>query len=294
MLSCLTHESNLLCWRNGASMTIWVVLRNAPGLCPSGRGPRGWAGVLACALAILLPAAGPSYTKTADSTLLATRSYVARWLAALPDIVCQQTTERFTLNLRQMWRRDEISQAELTVEQGVERYRLLSVNGQPPSQAQSAAAHLQASSGEFLSAVRRLFDPISQAEFQRRGSREEHGRKLCRYDFRILQANSQWYVGADPGYRPAYSGSIWVDLVDGGPARLDMKSRAFPSSIPIRMATMQTTFELAPINGEFRLLPSRSEVVVFANWGYAERRVIRYSNYRRFAAASRILPAKPE
>jgi hypothetical protein len=245
-------------------------------------------------LAALLPVAGQASPETADATLLAAKNYVTGWLAVLPDIVCLQTTERSTLDRRQMWRRDEVSQAELTVEQGVERYRLLGVNGKPASDAQSTATHLRGSSGEFLSAIRRLFDPASQAELRQRGTREERGRKLCRYDFRILQANSQWYVGADPGYRPAYSGSIWIDLVDGSPSRIDMRSRSFPPRVPIRSATLQTTFEPVVINGESHLLPSHSVVTVFGNWGYAERRVIGYSNYHRFTAASRLLPDGPE
>lgn len=245
-------------------------------------------------LAVLISLSGPAHAETADSTLLAAQSFVRRWLDALPDIVCLQTTERFTLDRRQLWQREEFSQAELTIEQGEERYQLLSVNGKPPRDAKPAAAHLQGSSGEFLSAVRRLFDSASKAEFRQRGTREERGRKQCRYDFRILQANSQWYVGPDPGYRPAYSGTIRIDADDGSLSRIDMKANAFPARLAIRLATIQTEFESVALDGVPHLMPSRSEVVVFASWGYAERRLIKYSNYRRFAARSRLIPGEPK
>jgi hypothetical protein len=245
-------------------------------------------------LAVLISLSGLAHSETADHTLLAARRFVARWLDELPDIACLQTTERFTLDRRQMWHREEFSKAELTIEQGEERYQLLSVNGKPPRDATPAVARLQGSSGEFLSAVRRLFDSASKAEFRRRGTREERGRILRRYDFRILQANSQWYVGADPGYRPAYSGTVWVDVDDGGLSRIDMEAHAFPARLAIRLATIQTEFESVALDGAPHLMPIRSEVVVFANWGYAERRLIKYSNYRQFAAASRIVSEHPE
>lgn len=279
--------------RDGASLTGGFPSQPGSELVRFGAGKRR-ACTLLRALAVLLPLADPVYAETADSTLLAARNYVARWLAVLPDIVCRQTTERSTLDRRQMWRRDAISEAELTVEQGTERYRLLSVNGKPASDAQADAAHLWGSSGEFLSAVRRLFDPASKAEFRRRGTCEERGHRLCRYDFKVSQANSQWYVGGNSAYRPAYTGSIWVDVVDGAISRIEMESRAIPSRLTIRSASIQTEFEPATVGGVLHLLPSRSEVVVFANWGYAERRVIKYSSFRRFTAASQLIPEAPQ
>jgi hypothetical protein len=250
--------------------------------------------VLFMELAVLVSPSGPAHAETTDTTLAAARSFVSRWLDAVPDAVCLQTTERFTLDRLQMWQRQEVSQAELTIEHGEERYRLLSVNGKPLHNAKPAAARLRGSSGEFLSAVRRLFDSASKAEFRQRGMREEQGRKQRRYEFKVLQANSQWYVGADPGYRPAYSGSIWIDVDDGSLSQIDMKAHAFPAKLAIRSATIQTEFEPVALNGALHLMPSRSEVVVFANWGYAERRLIKYSNYRRFAAASRFVLREPE
>lgn len=251
-------------------------------------------GVILTGLAVLLSFAGLARGEDVDSTLLSARNYVRQWLAAMPDVVCLQTTERFATNGGLLWRREVISQAELTVERGEERYQLLSVNGKPAGNAASAATQIEGSSGEFLSAVRQLFDPASRAEFRYRGSRVERGRTLERYEFRVRQENSQWYVGADPGYRPAYSGSIWMDGVDGRLARIEMEANTFPAKLGIRSATLQTTFEPVALNGAFLVLPGRSEVTVFMKWGYTERRVLRYSGYRRFTSASRLVVGSPE
>ena len=122
----------------------------------------------------------------------------------------------------------------------------------------------------------------------------ERGRKLIRYEFRVLEANSQWYVGADPEYRPAYHGTVWADEPEGRLSRIEMEADEFPAKCRIRSAAIQTDFEAVTIDGTNRLLPSHSEVTVFANGGYAERRSIRYSGYRRFSAASRLVLECPE
>lgn len=243
--------------------------------------------------AILLLVPWPIPGAEPDPVLLEARRYVASWLSGLPDFVCLQSTQRFSATHSHAWHTwhpDDSVQVELTVSNGIEHYLLVSMGDHAVRESRPVNFDTLGSRGEFVSAVRVLFEPTSRAAFHRRGAQDHNGRRLRRFDFVVHKGNSQWYIGPDPGYAPAYSGSIWIDSANGSVHRLDMEASSFPQDFFITAASLRLTFSFVEIAGIEYLMPDSADVRLCTNQGYCERKKIEFSNYRRFTATSRVVP----
>ena len=236
---------------------------------------------------LLLP--GQITAKSADELLRTTRQYVAGWIDTLPDLVCRQSTNQFASYYRHNWQLGDWLVAEVAVENKVEHYSLLTRNGEPVARPKEVADTL-GSQGEFLSAVRVLFDPASKAEFKSRGIDRKNGSPLHRFDFMVRQKNSQWSVGPGSGYTPAYFGSIWVDEHNGAIHRLDMEAQNFPDKSYVRATSLRLMFSPVDIEGASYVLPTAATVILCTNRLYCERRNLTFSDYHRFTVTTRILP----
>jgi len=224
-----------------------------------------------------------------DTTLPKARRYIATWLSELPDFVCRQSTRRFAAGPSHDWRLEDSFITELTVTEGIEHYLLISKVGETVREPYAIDFDTLGSRGEFVSAVRVLFDAASKSVFHRRGARDQNGRHLRRFDFAVQRENSQWFLGSAPGYAPAYSGTVWVDESDGSLHQLDMETQAFPDKFAIRAASMRLEFAFVESDGLRYLMPSRADVRVCSNGAYCERKRIDFSDFRRFTAKSRLL-----
>ena len=100
-----------------------------------------------------------------DTVLRETRRYIAAWLIGVDDFVCHQSDMQYAGDASHGWRLDDQSLSELTVRGGVEYYVPLEADGRYSSRTQPALYGRANSRGEFVSAVRALFDPASKATF---------------------------------------------------------------------------------------------------------------------------------
>jgi len=217
-----------------------------------------------------------------------TRSWVDQWLRILPDFVCSQSVDSFwAYSKHSTWRRDHNYMAEVTVISGIEQYTLLAVDGHP-DEGRSAYRNLLSSRGEFVSAVRLTFEAQSKAEFQYRGLHRRLDRELCLLQFKIRKENSQWFVGPELQYAPAYNGELWVDPVSGSIAELSMEATTFPSELALTSASLHLTFADVDIDHTAYVMPTSAEVNVCTR-NYCERRSISFSDYHRFTAHSRVV-----
>ena len=212
---------------------------------------------------------------TPDPTLVRVRAYVSEWLRQLPDFVCTQTTERYhsTSSPTHTWIHDASLTTELTVENGQEHY----ANG---------GAEPLGSRGEFMSAVRTIFDESSKAVFRKGGTKTDGTRRLRRYDFRVSKQHSQWYVGPDPAVTPEYTGAVWVEESTGVVRWLFMEATRFPEHSLLQAVSLQ--IKLADTGGF--VLPARAEIRICTNQLYCERKKIEFHDFRRFTVRSRLLP----
>jgi len=188
-----------------------------------------------------------------------------------------------------VWHPSHQEQLELTVVSGHEQYYLLQEDGRAVSQAAPADFPTISSRGEYASALLTLFDAASRTHFHRRGVRHGPDGNLRRYDFAIRQQDSQWYLGPAPGFAPAYEGSVWVDERDGSVRQLVMDAARFPDSFFILEARLRVDFAPVLIEGLPYLLPHHASVRVCTKRGYCARKVLEFSDYRKFVARSRVI-----
>ena len=162
--------------------------------------------------------------------------------------------EHFSSGGSHAWRPDGRTLSELTFHRGVEHYALLGADGRPQSGARITDTNTLDSWGEFGTAVWMLFDPKSDAIFQRGGTKNQDGRRLRRFDFQVSRKSSQWEIGADR-FTPAYFGYILVDEADGSLHWLEMEAVQFPSPSLFGAVRLRLSISTVDINGLPRVLP---------------------------------------
>jgi hypothetical protein len=224
-----------------------------------------------------------------DPALREARRYARVWLDGLNDIVCRQSVEHFSAEGSHAWRPDGQTLTELTFRRGVEHYTLLGADGQPKRAALPADPDTLKSRGEFGTAVWVLFDPASRATFKRAGAKDQNGRHLRRFDFKVPKKSSQWEIGAD-GYAPAYFGNILVDEVDGSLHWLEMEALQFPPSSLFGAVRLRLSFSTVDIDGLPYVMPESAEVRICTRRCMCQQRKFAFSQYRRFTATSKLIP----
>ena len=143
-----------------------------------------------------------------DPLLAQARLAVDAYGSGLPDYVCQESIERYTVSgagVRARAVQLDTVTAEVVYEHGKESFRNLRVNNKPVQQASGGIWSV----GFFGPMMLSLFDPRISTEFHRRGNSREAGRAAVRYDFEVPANKSNWQVtGEGVELKPAYRGSI--------------------------------------------------------------------------------------
>jgi len=223
----------------------------------------------------------------ADALAAKARTATAEWLGQLPDFLCDQTNRRMvSVDQGRSWRATDTHEVEVTYLRGRERYRLLRLNGVAVLGDQVANANTLGSAGEFATALKTLFDAGTEPEF-RDGGKDRDLRKLT---FRVLAEHSRWSIGTDVRMNPGYQGSISVEESTGRVHRITMMSQEFPRGFAVRSVAHTTEYGSVEIGGQPFLLPLRSLVEACNDKGRCQRSVIGFTNYRKFAAESKIVP----
>jgi hypothetical protein len=223
-----------------------------------------------------------------DPVLGEARRYARGWLDGLDDIVCRQEVEHFSAGGSHAWRPDGQTLSELTFHRGVEHYALLGTDGQPKPAARPIDKDTLDSRGEFGTAIWILFDPASNATFQRGGTKLRDGRHLRRYDFKVPRKSSQWEIGADR-YTPAYFGNILVDEADGSLHWLEMEAMQFPASSLFGAVRLRLSFSTIVIDGLPYVMPETAEVRICTRQCMCQQRKFAFSQYRHFTATSKLI-----
>ena len=225
-----------------------------------------------------------------SSQVTITRHWVEKWLREMPDFICQQSSQlSWAFSLHSTWHPDHSSIAEVTVISGIEHYQLVRVDSQPDLD-RKAAEDLMKSRGEFVSAVRLLFDSQSDAAFHARGTHRLGERMLTRVDFSVPKTTSQWYIGTGAEYAPGYYGTLWVNPADGSIDRLEMEANRFPAHVSVTEASLRLSFAPVAIAGSIYIMPVDADVTACTKHAYCERRKITFSDYRHFVVRSRVVP----
>lgn len=224
----------------------------------------------------------------------------------MPDyLVKQQITRSRALGTTSNWMvYDRLSIAVSYRASAGEQYKLLSVNGMPPSVDEREGSSYgdklggTTSSGEYVSMLAELFQPATRADFEAVDMDTLRSRRAIVYEFVVKREFSkqtlkfQASLEATPletvvGYR----GRIWVDASDNRVLRLETISVEIPLDFPITAAKSVIDYEWVTINDVPHLLPSRAIIELTDHLGSLSeqtRNDILFRGYRKFGAEVKI------
>ena len=231
------------------------------------------------------------------------REKALTYTEGLPNFICQQTTQRFIrsespVNRHVVWRKTGSFVAALAFYDKKEHYEIVSINRRPAKGEtieKLAGAH---STGEFVSALRGLFEPSTKAIFRRKGTKKINKvQTLCiAFDVprerskRSITYNNQTIV-------TACRGKCWVDPVSYQVVRLEKEAVDIPRDFPVNRFDLSIEYAPVKIAEAFHWLPKEAQVWIDGwRWLSAEsaillhtKHIIRFDGYRRFETGVKLM-----
>lgn len=253
------------------------------------------------------PEASALPPETERSELLSnTRAATLAAAAAMPDFIVKQLiTRSYARGKFINWQVvDHLSIAVSYRASAGEEYKLLSVNGQPPTvDAREGGSYEQvggtSSTGEYVSMLAALFKDETQAVFQAVDTDTLRGRRAVVYEFSVKKENSRRLLKTD-GDRAvitAYHGRIWLDRETYRVLRIETISTEIPPDFPITAASTLVDYDWVTINEQRYLLPIAAEIKLTAGSGdqaLHSRNEIRFRGYQKFGAEVKITEVDPD
>jgi hypothetical protein len=270
--------------------------------------------------------AAASLPPTSEGLELLERTRKATLGAAerMPDyLVKQQITRSRAFGATSNWSVYDRLSIAVSYRQNIgEQYKLLSVNGMPPSvderEGSSYGEKLggATSTGEYVSILSILFQPETRAEFQMVDTNILRERRTVIYEFSVKKEFSRQTLKFQENLESlsletivGLQGRIWVDRETNRVLRLESVSVEIPPGFPITAASSVIDYDWVTINDVSHLLPSRAviELSMVSSIGVGPQRQqtrndILFRGYRKFGTEVKIIdidekdfpPDKPE
>jgi VWFA-related protein len=224
-----------------------------------------------------------------DSILARARDYAARYVGALPDVVCTRVVRRFdnrpTLKVNEWLRLGALHQED-TIDDQVSFEAGREVDGQPLAGLSDW--------GEFGGVLSSILSPDVRAEMQWDRWETVAGQRLAVFRYSVDADHSQHTVVwcCDSNYRreikPGYKGELFIEPVSGGIVRVTRQA-ILPPQFPTQRADTLVEYGPVDIGGRSYLCPTKSVTaslwrVGSASYVYSLNEA-RYDSYHRPAGA---------
>ena len=264
------------------------------------------------------PTASALPSESEGSELLErTRNVTLAAANAMPDFIVKQIIKRsVAYGSTANW----LPQDNLTIAVGYranagEEYRLLTVNGLPPSddvkESKDYSKYVKGatSSGvEYISALADIFKPESRTEFKLVDTDVVQNRRTAVYEYDVKREFSQLTlsVGKESSTIVGSRGRLWIDRELDRVVRFEQIATDIPGDFPITAASSLIDYDWVNINDHKYLLPSHSEILMTTNQSkfvVQSRNDIRFRSYQKFGAELKVIdevgeddtpPEKPE
>ncbi len=224
------------------------------------------------------------------------RAKALTYTEQLPNFICRQTTQRYIrtqspVNRHVVWRKIDSFVAALSFYDKKEHYEIVSINQRPAKGETIERLAGEHSTGEFLSALRGLFEPNSKAVFRQEGTKKINKvRTLC-IAFEVPRETSKRSITYnDQTIITAYRGKCWIDPVSYQVVRLEKRAVDIPRGFPVNRFDMSIEYAPAKIADTVHWLPKEAQVWIDGWRWLSEKRglllhtrhTIRFDGYRRF------------
>jgi len=257
-------------------------------------------------------AAKPPSATEADALIGKAREATAAALDDMPDFVVKQVISRSeafagTGNWKPI---DTVIVATSYSADKGEQYRVLAINGAPvQSETSSSYANIEGSTtgGEFVDALKKLFDPASKTTFVVETTDTIRNQPTLVYEYQInIENNRDGGIGfKTPNGSGGYSftsvpagekGRVWIDRKTGRVLRISFDATEIPRDFKVRAYTSTIDYDCVDIAGDRVLLPITSDNRFTSSDSYGgqtklfqDRNFIRFKNYQKFGSEVRIL-----
>jgi hypothetical protein len=242
----------------------------------------------------------------ARDLLQRTRTVTLAASEAMPDFIVKQLITRAysRAGLNNWTVSDRLSIAVSFRASVGEEYKLLAVNGLPPSaEVKEGSAVFEqlggaSSTGEYVSRLATLFLDESQTDFKAVDTDTLRGRRTIVYEYEIKKVNSRAMLSYSERGQPQQQtrvgdrGRIWIDRELNRVLRLESISTEIPAGFPITEASRTIDYDWVPIAERPYLLPTRAEVLMTSRYGdqsIQSRNEIRFRGYQKFGAEVKII-----
>ena len=246
-----------------------------------------------------------------------TRNVTLAAANAMPDFIVKQIIKRsVAYGSTANW----LPQDNLTIAVGYranagEEYRLLTVNGLPPSddvkESKDYSKYVKGatSSGvEYISALADIFKPESRTEFKLVDTDVVQNRRAAVYEYEVKREFSQLTlsVAKESSTIVGSRGRLWIDRELDRVVRFEQIATDIPGDFPITAASSLIDYDWVNINDHKYLLPTHSEILMTTNQSkfvVQSRNDIRFRSYQKFGAELKVIdevgeddtpPEKPE
>ena len=265
---------------------------------------------LTAALSVALAAAhGASAATTplsSDQTrvLAEVRAYALEYSQKLPDFICIQITHHNTSSLHSSevgvtgsglpaQGQDKAASSSkveerLTYFAQEEHYEVISIDGKKVPGARHLEMPGAVSSGEFGSAMREIFDPVTQTAFTFDRTASLHGKPVFVIAFEVQRNPGARVYDAIMGQQifASYSGRVFVDQDTKRILRIDSHLN-LPQDFPIELIERTVDYNPVSIAGNSYYLPFNAEVVMKER-GVSYVNKIDFKAYQKFTVESTI------
>jgi hypothetical protein len=229
---------------------------------------------------------------SSDPVIQGARDAAATFTGTLPNYIVKQLTARYgTPNAtggKISWQGLDNVTSDL-VEDGVEQYKNVLVNGLPAKEHEFHGRGRRLSSsqtglwseGEFSSLQMDVLSLVTNADFHGKRATMMVNRGAFRYDLSVEQANSHWHIEAEgQTYLPAYTGAIWIDEESHRVLRIEVSAKSIPTWFPLDQLETAVDYDYVFIGEGKYLLPAHSEALSCTRGSNRCRRnVIEFRNY---------------
>jgi len=211
---------------------------------------------------------------------------------ALPNLVCEQTTQRlYDASGMGDWKlKDTIVEQLAFVNHEEDRVLV----GQKT--AGDEAEVRISSTGEFGAAMTNIFRPEAKAKFTWKETATLRGEPAEVFDYRVDHEDSAFLLNDPPApsVKVGYHGRIYIDRATHGVMSLSIITDEAPKNFPIRKAAVRVDYDYVAINEHDYLLPVSAQVVTRLPGGslsgdLLKRNDIAFTNFRRFGSSAKIV-----
>jgi hypothetical protein len=219
----------------------------------------------------------------------AMKQYALTYTQNLPNFICVEVTRRYVdPNASDHYRSIGTVLAKVSYNEGQEKYKVYSVNGQIVDTDMGGIGGGGArSTGEFAGMMRSIFESKSEAEFGWDHWATLRGRRMAVFNYFIDSGHSSYSISyADsPGNEQhiitAYKGLIYADEHTGEITRIKFVAVNIPKTFPVNETNETLDYDLVDISGQQYVCPLRA--LLFMRAGrQSSRNEIEFRNYRKF------------